>query len=236
VIADAVRFAPPGSGTMDPADALAVVLTDTAAAIPMLRAKHDEAGTHPDGKLVAAHILGMLGDAAGAATLAAKVSSYAAWDAGWNYTGMGQYGRSISELDSYVIALGRTKAAGTAIAPVLAKLALLDAADAFSHHRAVAIALEALGDPSAAGPLADLLELPNMTGHHVTSMAEARLRYGTSATETVPRNNSLRELHIARALYRCGDSGGAGAAILANYAQDYRGHYSRHARAVLGGP
>jgi hypothetical protein len=236
VIADAVRFAPPGSGTMDPADALAVVLTDTAAAIPMLRAKHDGAGTHPDGKLVAAHILGMLGDATGAATLAAKVSSFAAWDAGWNYTGMGQYGRSISELDSYVIALGRTKAAGTAIAPVLAKLALLDAADAFSHHRAVAIALEALGDPSAAGPLADLLELPNMTGHHVTSMAEARLRYGTSATETVPRNNSLRELYIARALYRCGDSGGAGAAILANYAQDYRGHYSRHARAVLVGP
>jgi hypothetical protein len=75
-----------------------------------------------------------------------------------------------------------------------------------------------------------------MAGHHVTSMAEARMRYGASATETVPRNNSLRELHVARALYRCGDSGGAGAAILANYARDCRGHYSRHARAILSAP
>ncbi len=235
VIADAVRFVSQGAATMDPPAALAVVLTDPATAIPMLQAKHDDAGTHPDGRLAAAHILGMLGDATGAATLAGKVASYPAWDAGWDYTGMGQYGRSLSELDSYVIALGRTQAAGTALAPLLDKLALLDAAQAFSHHRAVAMALEALGDPSAAAPLAALLAKPAMTGYHVTSMAEARAQYGASATETVPRNNSLRELHIARALYRCGDSGGAGAAILALYAQDLRGHYSRHARAVLAG-
>jgi hypothetical protein len=57
------------------------------------------------------------------------------------------------------------------------------------------MATESIGDASVTGTMADLLELPDMTGHHVTSMAEARMRYGTSATETVPRNNSLRELY-----------------------------------------
>ncbi len=235
VIADAVCFAEPGSVLMDPAAALAVVLTDTATAIPMLRARHDGAATPAAGKLAAARILGMLGDATGASTLAAKVSSYPSWDTGWNFRGMGQYGASISELDSYVIALGRTRAAGTALGPILDKLMLLNAEEEFSHHRAVAIALEALGDPAAAAPLAALLTVDGMTGHHVTSMAEARARYGTDPNENGPRNLSLRELHIARALFRCGDYGGIGAAILANYAGDLRGHYSRHARAILAG-
>lgn len=236
VIADAVRFAAPGAGGLDPVVALGIMLTDTATAIPMLQAKHGDAGTHPDGKVVAAHILGMLGDATGAATLAAKVASYAAWDTGWNYKGMGQYGASISTLDSYIIALGRTKNAAVALTPILDKVALLDAGEEFSHHRAVAIALETLGSPAAAVPLADVLAKANMTGHHVTNMTEARDQYNPgTGNDNVSRNESLRELVLARALFRCGDSGGVGRAILESYAQDLRGHYSRHARAVLAG-
>ena len=235
VIADAVWFIEPGTGGMDPVRALAVVLTQPGSGVPLLQAKHADAGTSSEGKLTAAHILGMLGDATGAQTLADTVAGYAAWDGGWNYTGMGQYGASISQLDSYIIALGRTENAAVALAPILSKVALLDATKAFSHHRAVAIALETLGGPAAAGPLADVLAKANMTGYHVTNMTEARVQYEASATETASRNRSLRELVLARALFRCGDSAGAGRAILESYARDLRGHYSRHARAVLAG-
>ena len=54
---------------------------------------------------------------------------------------------------------------------------------------------------------------------------------GTNAEQT--RRESLRELLLARALYRCGDHNGLGKKILQQYTQDLRGHLSRHAQAVL---
>ncbi|MBE3069215.1 MAG: FAD-dependent oxidoreductase, partial [Planctomycetes bacterium] len=225
-VAEAVRNA-----AADYAD-LAAVLAQPADALPLLREAYASAAT--DGaRLIYAHILGMLGDAAGAETLAAKVRDAGAFDKGWNYTGMGQYGRSLSELDSYIVALGRTRDA-VALAPILEKVALLDASAEFSHHRACAMALEALGDPRAARPLAALLAKPGMTGYATTTIEEARQVSAVGGgTETRPRNDSLRELVLARALVRCGDSGGAGRQILERYARDLRGHYARHARAVL---
>ena len=71
---------------------------------------------------------------------AAAVSS-SGWDAGWVYRGMGQYGHSVSQMDSYIIALGRTLDP-VAISPVIAKAALLDGSSSFSHIRAVCLALE----------------------------------------------------------------------------------------------
>ena len=47
------------------------------------------------------------------------------------------------------------------------------------------------------------------------------------------RRDSLRELVLARALYRCGDYQGLGEKILRQYIDDLRGHLSRHAQAVL---
>ena len=47
------------------------------------------------------------------------------------------------------------------------------------------------------------------------------------------RDLSLRELILARALYRCGDENGLGERILREYARDLRGHHARHANAVL---
>jgi hypothetical protein len=54
---------------------------------------------------------------------------------------------------------------------------------------------------------------------------------GTNAERT--RRESLRELMLARALYRCGDDQGLGAKVLQGYTQDLRGHFARHAQAVL---
>jgi HEAT repeat protein len=194
--------------------------------MPLLREAHESAKTQKD-KLAFARVLGMLGDGTGTGTLIAAIRAQA-WDKGWNFRGMGQFGRSLSLLDSLIIALGRTRDK-RAVEPILEKLNGLDAKKAFSHHRAVAMALEALADPAAAKPLADLLRKPQMTGH-----ARATVQ---SAIETPrARNSSLRELVVARALYRCGDHEGLGEKILQAYARDLRGHFSRHARAVLGEP
>ncbi|MCL4194279.1 MAG: hypothetical protein KJZ87_21260, partial [Thermoguttaceae bacterium] len=74
--------------------------------------------------------------------------------------------------------------------------------------------------------LADLLTRPGMTGYSATTLDEIRSRFEQ-------RSESLRELMLARALYRCGDHGGLGRRILEAYAHDLRGPYARHAREVL---
>ena len=95
------------------------------------------------------------------------------------------------------------------------------------------MALETLGDTAAARPLAELLKKPGMTGHAFTDIEDARLRTPDSPTDTKTRNQSLRELILARALYRCGDYKGLGEKILKEYARDLRAHYARHAQAIL---
>jgi len=199
-------------------------------ALPLLRAACQAAGSDTD-RLTYAHILGIFGDPMGADTLAQAVSARD-WDEGWKYTGMGQYGMSLSVLDSQIIALGRTRQ-DPALELILAKVRQLGPEHALSHHRAVAEALETLGNPAAAKPLADLLQKPGMTGHAFTDIQTAIRDIPPSPTDNTTRERSLRELMLARALFRCGDYEGLGRRILGQYAQDLRGHYARHALAVL---
>jgi hypothetical protein len=91
-----------------------------------------------------------------------------------------------------------------------------------SHYRAVALALERLRDPAAAKPLADLLRKPDVRGYALT---------GSPALGK--RSNSIREICLARALYKCGDDEGLGKEILEEYQRDMRGLFARHATAVL---
>ncbi|MBW8039786.1 MAG: FAD-dependent oxidoreductase [Planctomycetes bacterium] len=211
-------------------DGLEVVLTQPHYAMPLLREAYKTA-EKTKAKLAYAHILGMLGDATGSETLMEAVQS-TEWDKGWNFTGMGQYGASVSALDSVIIALGRTRDKW-GLAPILDKVGQLDAESEFSHCRAVGMALETLGDSAAAKPLAGLLQKPGIMGHAFTEIQDARQRTPASPTDTKTRNNSLRELILARALYRCGDYQGLGEKILTEYALDLRGHYAHHAQTVL---
>jgi hypothetical protein len=135
-------------------------------------------------------------------------------------------------LDSLIIALGRT-GRDEALEPILVKVRQLGPDDALSHHRAVAMALETLASPSAAKPLAELLQKPGMTGHAYADLNVATRNIPTNPEDTSTRECSLRELMLARALYRCGDCEGLGETILRQYAQDLRGHYARHALAIL---
>ncbi len=148
---------------------------------------------------------------------------------------MGQFGSDMSRLDSYVVALGRTGHAA-ALAPLLRLTAKLDASQDFSHHRAAALALEALASPQAAPVLAAVLKKPGMSGHvlaHADAAAAADATLDPSLNALAPRRNSLRELYLARALYRCGDQDDLGKRLLLAYLHDIRGHFARHAKAVL---
>lgn len=207
-----------------------VIFAQPEQASPLLReayAKSDSA----QAKLAYAHILGILRDPTGVSTLIQAVSGRE-WDQGWKYTGMGQYGPSMSVLDSLIIALGRTGRA-EALEPIAAKVRQLGSGDVLSHHRAVAMALETLADPAAAQPLAELLQKPGMTGYAYRNLDAATRNIPPSPEDNSTRETSLRELILARALYRCGDHDGLGEKILREYAQDLRGHYARHALAVL---
>ena len=224
-IAEAVQSLPEGKGA-------AVILAQPQDALPLLRDAY-AATQKDDARLVYARMLAVLGDGAGLKTLTAEAKKAEQWDKGWNYRGMGQFGSAFSPLDGLLVALARTRDR-RALPPVLEKLALLDDKAEFSHHRAVGLACELIGDPAAAKPLAELLAKPGMTGyaHHTVQDAIDRgAPGGTNAEQT--RRESLRELMLARALFRCGDHQGVGRKILEAYAQDLRGHLARHAQAVL---
>jgi flavin-dependent dehydrogenase len=217
-------------GVIRDRESLAVLFAQPKDSVPMLEQAH--AAASGENKLAYAHILAMLGSKAGADTLVARIKESQNFDKGWNYTGMGQFGRSLSELDSYIVGLGRTRDPRT-VDVVLEKVRQLDGSSEFSHHRACAIALELLADPRAAKPLAALLKKPGIAGHVTSDMDEASSKAYPGGVENRQRNESLRELTLARALYRCGDAEGLGEKILRQYTKDLRGHYARHAQAVL---
>jgi hypothetical protein len=180
-----------------------------------------------------ARVLATLGDPTGLEALMSELRAVPGWDRGWNYQGMGQFGAALSPLDNLIVIMGRTRDP-RAVPVILEKLKLLTADDDFSHHRAAGLALELIGDQTAAEPLGRLLAKPGMSGHVESSIEVVRQREAPGGTNAVTtRRESLRELLLARALYRCGDWQGVGKKILDAYTQDLRGHLARHAKAVL---
>jgi len=214
----------------DDARGIDVIFAQPETALPLLRQAYVDAD-NPKKKLTYAKILGVMADPTGAATLIEEVRSRP-WDKGWNFTGMGQYGRSLSPLDDLLVALGRT-GHPEALGPIIEKVKGLGPEHALSHHRAVAMALETLSDPAAAQPLAQLLMKRKMHGYAYTDIETVIEKTPANPVDTSTRENSLRELILARALYRCGDYQGLGRKILETYARDLRGYYARHAQAIL---
>jgi len=210
----------------------AVILAHVREALPLIRDAYRS--SQGEAKLAYARLLGMLGDATGLETLLAELRRLTEWDAGWNYRAMGQFGHAMSPMDGLIVAIGRTRRP-EAVPALLDKLTILTAEHDFSHHRAIALALETIGDPRAAKPLAEHLAKPGMTGYVQSTLARARELEGASPSTTAveSRRTSLRELMVARALYRCGDYEGLGEKILRQYCEDLRGHLARHAQAVL---
>ncbi|VAW22574.1 hypothetical protein MNBD_BACTEROID01-162, partial [hydrothermal vent metagenome] len=188
--------------------------------------------TNEGHKLVYARILGMLKNDTGWEVLKKTVAGLEDWDEGWNFRGMGQFGLSMSYIDSLIIALGNSRKA-EALPPIIRMAKKLTPESRFSHFRAVAIALETIASHKGALTLYNLLMLPGVTGHSMPDIQTAKKLTPPGNTDTSTRNNSLRELILGRSLYRCGDHNGLGNKVLQEYAVDLRGHYYRHASGVL---
>lgn len=179
-----------------------------------------------------ASILCMLGNGEYAAVLADELSKSREWDVGWDYTGMGQFGPSMSRMDSLMIALGRS-GDSRYLPVVLEKARLLHREDNFSHFRAIAIAAEEMNSQTAVPVLYDLLTEPGIRFHHIESYRDARRKTVPNTNDVSVRNDALKELHLARALYTCGDKNKLGENILRNYASGLQGHYARYANTSL---
>lgn len=231
VTAERLRTA--AAGDLESLETLAVLLSAPEGALSLLREGYRRAPAEPQ-RLSCARLLAMLGDKTGLETLAAAVAR-AAWDKGQDIVTSGESGANYSRLDLLILALGRT-GDHAAVAPVCAKARLLEPDSGLSHFRAVAVALETIGDPTAAPVLAELLRKPGMTGHAITTLSEARKKRGEGERgqgRTVRLvNPAMRELILARALYRCGDHEGLGERILREYEHDLQGPLARHAQAV----
>jgi hypothetical protein len=211
----------------------AAAFAEPAAAAPLLRI----ALADPDRRERAAVILGLQGDTSAVPVLRTLLAD-AAWDAGWRFTGMHQFGASLSPVDVRLVALAHC---GTAedLAVVAALAARLDDDPAFSHVRALAWSATELARrfPAIAAQAAAILGIiharPGLAGHAITSLAQSMTIADADPINTREREVALRELHLAAALVRCGDVDDRGHAALRAYAADLRGHFARHASAVL---
>ncbi len=202
--------------------ALAVLLTHREAALPFLRQSFD--GSEGPAKLLYAQVLGVFGDKRVVPLLTAALDNVDHWDEKIKQGHMADHAYLPTPIDSLIMSLGY--AGDTSAVPAILRVVeRLSAEETLSHHRAVALALERLADSSAAGPLAALLRKPGMQGYALTALPPA----GPSEN----RAESIREISLARALYRCGDDHDLGLTILKQYSKDLRGLFARHAQAVL---
>ncbi|MHB8864589.1 MAG: FAD-dependent oxidoreductase [Pirellulaceae bacterium] len=214
---------------------LAIVLANADAALPRVREAYCHTPSEP-ARLDYARLLAFLGDDTGLDTLLAALER-SSWDTGHDIETSGESGSNYSPVDMLILAVGRT-GDRRAVEPIVSKARQLEpAAGSLSHFRAVAVALETIGERTAAPALAELLRKPGMTGHAITTLPEARRKRGEEEKgqgRTVQRINlAVRELVLARALYRCGDERGMAIDILRRYEQDLQGPFARHAHAVM---
>lgn len=214
---------------------IAAVFLKPAIAVPLVRerldaSRHEEA---PETALRRARLLAMLGDRSGEELLLRHVTEND-WGEGWNYTGMGQFGRSLGPVDETILALAHLHSEA-ARSPLLEKARRLSPEHAFSHFRALAVFVEALRAGEFAPELTRLLHHPDIAGNAWERITDPLRNIPESTVDTTTRNRSLRELYLARALFKAGDPEGVAADILRHYAADIRGHYAIHAARVLAG-
>jgi HEAT repeat protein len=209
---------------------LALIFGHPEKSVPYLREAYRSADSTED-KTHFARILGLLGDDEGIDTLIQVLSSRD-WDEGWQFTGMGQFGFSLSDVDTLLIAAGRTKNP-KAIPAMVEKLRSLSAGAEFSHMRAITLAFEEQPTEEAAPHFARLLRDERLRDASRESAAEAISEVSNDKNDTAERNRQLTELLLARGLYACGDFEGLARSVLEAYSRDFHGHYARHARAIL---
>ncbi|WOO43272.1 FAD-dependent oxidoreductase [Rubellicoccus peritrichatus] len=215
---------------------VSLILHEAELSVPLLRDAYAPVkGDHSERSLRYAQLLSLLGDNDGQDELIAEIEKRN-WDKGWDYRGMGQFGMTMSELDSLLVSLGNSSDS-SAWSCILDKIQTLPQDAEFSHSRAITMATETLytrhPNGSVACAIAELLDRPGYTGHAQKDITAAQAALTDDMNENEVRNQALRELHLARALFNCGDFQHRGKAILEDYSRDCRGHFARHASAIL---
>ncbi len=205
--------------------ALALVFAYPDRSLPLLREAFQQVGAAQ--REIYAKILGVFGDAAGLPLLL-QAAEKPNWGQKVWQGKMAEFAYLPNDIDATVMAIGFA-GDSRGVPVLLRRLSMLTPRTGLSHHHALAAGLEQLADKRAARPIAELLAQPGMRGHHqheITTLPE----WPQGRRKRIP---ALREIVWARALYRCGDYKRTGVSILSRYAEDARGVFRRHARAVL---
>ncbi len=217
---------------------LAIILTHQEAALPKIIEAYHKAKADCQAKLLYAQLLAICGNNEGLPTLLAALKEIDEWEDKIFQGFMADYAHLPTPTDALILAASYT--GDPSVLPQLMRLVnMLDASVTFSHHRTLALALEKLSHSDAAEPLANLLNKPGMRGHAMIELKDAmtelkndgRVPGGRAPLEK--RTRALREIILARALYRCGDFDGLGKTILEEYQKDMQGLFARHANIIL---
>lgn len=172
--------------------------------------------------LETAELLAFLGNPAGTELLEQTIRE-TAWDSGWAYRGMGQFGRSASPLDVAIMAYRHT---GGDAAPVLEKLKALTPAAEFSHFRAVSLYFTARPCPEAIPELERLLQSEGFRGHAFRTLSDVLDGVRGSVVDTTVRNAQLKELYTAKALKACDPGSRTAAETLRQYREGMQSCYA----------
>lgn len=214
------------------------LFADPTRAKPHLLEKWKELDRFSDGRdaensLVYAHLLALFGDATGEDELVEWIQKHT-WDDKW----IEGKDPGTSRMSAYILALGRIHSK-KAVPAILARgKELCDAGKTptQSQLRILGLACEAIGDRALAPLLANLLDLPGITGHSMVMAPTIPAVPGYDSRSNYSQKEkqaTVREINLARALYRLGDQDGKAAAILHAYADDPRGFYANYARLIL---
>lgn len=215
---DAIGGIAEGSSHYD----LAGIFLDENAALVRLK---EQFAANPE-DLRTAHILAFLGDDSGKKLLQKNVDEMN-WDQGWNYRGMGQFGPSVSPLDSMIFALDRINGAGES---VLKKLQTVTPETEFSHVRALCMSLIRHPQKAAVPVLKALLSIPGMSGHAIRTYSDAIASNREERNDTSVRNSQLKELYLAKALHFCDPADALGTDLLTAYRDSMQGYYASFAK------
>lgn len=217
---------------------LAIILSHKEKALPLLKTEYLK--STGKSKLLYAQVLGMCGENDGTSTLMAELENFSGWDEKIYQGSMADYAHLPTPIDALILAIGFS--GDKSGLPLLLQLTeKLDSGVTLSHHRSVALALEKIADQSAAELLAKLLQKPGMQGHAMLNLDDALTELDNNGKGPNPVKNSsypkrtraLREIILARALYKCGDYNKIGKNILKTYQKDMRGLFVRHANQIL---
>lgn len=169
-----------------------------------------------------AALLAFLGNDAGRKTLEKAIAA-TEWDSGWDYHGMGQFGRCSGRLDVWIMALARI---GGGKEAVLEKLKRLSPVAEFSHFRAVALYFLAHPEKAAANELERLLASEGFSGHAFGNLRDVLDGVRGSVIDTTVRNAQLKELYTAKALNACDPDSVRAKEVLRRYRDSVQAYFA----------